>query len=273
MKNSSSEVIAKVRIVYDESKNKATEYQVIRENDSLFFYNSMMYKEISKDSKCELVIIFDNQKLKLYSNLLYLQIPIPNNQGPFKYYLNGLMHDDQILIGENYSFKMSSDTKNSEIRIIGTSYFYDEKTRKYQMGDTIERISSIKNIFNLGRETEFIKQFELQNGSISRSHCYVGYDLDVKMFYVIDYGSKGEGSSNHTFAKIKEEQPFIITNFSERYLFRVFTDAADYLFEVKFENIKTIDNTVPLKPQLGKKQHLKMEEDEEEGVTEKGMHF
>ena len=39
---------------------------------------------------------------------------------------------------------------------------------------------------------------------MSSSHCYVGYNLEMQMFYLMDHGSSGNGSSNGTYVKVKD---------------------------------------------------------------------
>ena len=86
---------------------------------------------------------------------------------------------------------------------------------------TNSNIKQFQNPVLLGSETGlFPGQIPEAEGNISKKHCYLGYDFDKNLFYVVDYGTIGEGSSNGTFVvltkntlEISDECAFIVYNY------------------------------------------------------------
>ena len=65
--------------------------------------------------------------------------------------------------------------------------------------DSIIPFSRTEGIFQFSNET-----------TISNNHCFFWYDKIVGKHYIIDYGTKGNGSTNGTFIKIKDNIPFLL---------------------------------------------------------------
>lgn len=184
---------------------------------------------------------FRDNILRLYSNYCYVSVPQPNESGPFLYYINNELYNNEILIGETIihfhleendnESQHGDNLRNGAISEVGklagfgnvsnvdkieekyyTFSMFAKKAQNKCKFEAQAKCKSYKNeisTFKLCRSSEFLSIFK--DELISQQHCFCGYNHNIKRFFLIDYGREGKGSSNKTFVKIKGNKFYEIT--------------------------------------------------------------
>ena len=156
----------------------------------------------------------------------YIQVPSPIKKTPLIFYIYPEIFDNEVLIGSSKIQFQARDDEHVHFTAINKS------GTKRSEGD-----APAKNcIIQFGKNMGMLKSFK--DNKLSSIHCYIGFNKAAGIFYVIDYGTEGNGSSRWTFVKIKNGKPIEIHNYNT---FRVKNDSHDYNMKLELRRGKIMD--------------------------------
>ena len=181
------DVLEYMKIRIDRKKEKEVD---VPTGKNAFVREGKIYLENQE----EYDIAFRNYENKCLfsSSYCFLKIPIPVGKVYSIFYINSEQFENQILIGNTFvDLKYISNGPAIEL-------YSFQRDKDFVNKGTLKNIDEITL---LSRYDDLFEDFN--DETMSNSHCYVGYKADLQMFYVIDYGSTGEGSSNGTYVKAK----------------------------------------------------------------------
>lgn len=166
-----------------------------------------------------------NGKLFINSKDAYMQAQPPFNGNAYTFFINPQYFENEITIGIT-SLKFRLIENDTKFEVISR-----KRDAKYLFKGVANNIT---DVVKFARNSEIFSH--MVDDKMSSNHCYFGYSTEFKMFFVIDYGSSGQGSTNGTHVKIKDIN-FQIKKDSK---FRILKqNAVDYQIEVNLSSITT----------------------------------
>ena len=126
----------------------------------------------------------------LISDCGYRRIANPYSRTIKKFYIVPSWYENEFALG-NTICKLQLINTGFEIRASRRNHNFKVK------GYTTSR----NHVILLSRKWELFSSSKMFVEKMYINRCYCGYDSEMKAFFIIDYGSSGEGSTNSTFVK------------------------------------------------------------------------
>ena len=156
--------------------------------------------ELLEEPNLDATLYQMNETLILVSKHAYLRIPNNKNESaPFKYYIDLNLHELNINLG-CVNLQIEDQSKSN-----AQCYYVNAMKENIRV---VGICKNLKNVLTFSRGNELFQN--LLDVSMSLNHCHFGYDVLQGLYYIIDYGKFGQGSSNGTHLKIKDDTRFSI---------------------------------------------------------------
>ena len=205
--------LSEVKISTDKNGSKR-----LRKDEEVYVKNGCLKTNPSLTSDAHFQFSKDN--LLVDSQYAFILVPAPFCGNLFKFFIFPQMYENVIVIGNTIiEFELNQES---------TKYIIT--ARRKDLHKSHQAISQdLNTVIKISRDSDFLS--EMKDDRVSTDHCYFGYDSTNCLFFVIDYGSLGNGSTNGTYIKLKSQHNLIKRNTTIRIMRN---DSIDYRIECVF---------------------------------------